>query len=73
VRTRTATVPLRPNGICPLTCPAETKKSGIAWPLTSTEVPAMEVGKGVVEALLVDAARPLPKTATNDPGATAAV
>jgi hypothetical protein len=33
----------------------------------------MEVGKGVTEALLVDAARPLPKTAINDPGATAAV
>ena len=33
----------------------------------------MEVGKGVVEALLVDAARPLPKTAIKEPGATVAV
>src|ERR1035437_6933263 len=42
VRTRTWTWPETPNGIWALICFAETKKSGIACPSTSTDVRSEE-------------------------------
>jgi hypothetical protein len=46
----------------------ETKKRGALIPFTVTELPASSVGSGILEAVAIELARPVPKIDTIDPG-----
>src|SRR5262249_40596030 len=61
-----------PGGIWKLICVAETKNKGTAAPLTSTCVPPSVVGRLVLAATAVAAARFVPNSETMEPGLTTA-